>query len=560
MVSIATIGPHGSHAWQAALRHNPDAEIRLFAHLAAAFAAFNNGETDLALVPVYNAREGQLKEFSRLIRNADNCHWQDNVVLSIHLSLGALVQEGPIRTIVGRAGVLRQCEDYLAATFPEATVVAVHNLDAIIDDIKTQGRNDHGVIESEEAIRAYGFMVREREIVPHNLTRYAVLGRNPAPRTGYDATALITIPIKDRVGILVDILNEFAKRSINVLDIQTETDPKSQKLLFSIELEGHIKDERLHTALERIEKQVIQEPGSIRVLGSFPRVDMRTKHIKSFGFIGSGDMSVWFADRLASEGYETIVTGRHTTIRPEEMISTVDVVAICVPISATPATIIQYGPLLRENQALLLLAGEAEHVLNTALAHTRDGVEVLLVHNLWGPAAATMKDKNVSVVRTVRSGVLSSEFEAFLYKHGAHISLDAPGEHDLMMGVSQKLPTAISMALAMALKDNRIEPAAIGSHSTLTSLYSILSMARIHAQNPRTYGEILATHGEGRKLVRSFAANLATIIAMAEAGEIEALCTLITTSREYLGEKFLTDRMRQSLAVDTTLGRVLGSD
>ncbi|MFZ5774948.1 MAG: prephenate dehydratase domain-containing protein [Thermodesulfobacteriota bacterium] len=560
MITIATVGPTGSHTWQAAHRHDPRAEIRLFPHLAAVFAAYSAGEADLAVAPVYNAREGQIKEFSRLIRTVADCHWQGNLVFSIHLSLGCLSQDGVIRTIVGRAGVLRQCEDYLAATFPEATVMAVHDLDAMVAEIQELGRTDHGVIESEEALRAYGLVVREREIVPHNLTRYAVLGRTPAPRTGYDATALITSPIKDRVGILVDLLSEFAKRSINVLDIQTEADPKSQKLLFSIELEGHQEDQRIREALARIEKHVIQEPGSIRVLGSFPRVDMRAKHIKKIGFIGSGDMSLWFADRLRGEGYETVVTGRSTAVRPEEMVPEVDVVAVCVPISATPSTIRQYGPLLHDKQCLLLLAGEAEHVLDTALAHTSEGVEVLLVHNLWGPAAATMKDKNVSVVRTIRSGILSSEIEAFLYKHGAHISLDAPEQHDLMMGVSQKLPSAMAMALAMALMDNRIDPAEIGGHSTLTSLYSILSMARIHAQNPRTYGEILATRGEGRRLVRSFAENLGKVIELAEAEDIEALCALITASREYLGEKFLADRMRQSLAVDDTLGRMLDND
>jgi len=206
---------------------------------------------------------------------------------------------------------------------------------------------------------------------------------------------------------------------------------------------------------------------------------------------------------------------------------------------------------------MVLLAGEAENVLGNAMAHTQEGVEVLLIHNLWGPQAATMKDKNASVVRTTRSGVLSSEFEAFLYKHGAKISLDTPEEHDLMMGVSQKLPTSISVALAMALKENSISPEEIGSHATLTSLYSILSMARVHAQNPRTYAEIMASPGQGRRIVTSFAGNLAAITSLAEAGEIEALCRIIEENRRYLSEDFLAGRMQQALAVDATLGKVL---
>jgi prephenate dehydrogenase len=168
-----------------------------------------------------------------------------------------------------------------------------------------------------------------------------------------------------------------------------------------------------------------------------------------------------------------------------------------------------------------------------------------------------MKDKNVTVVRTGRSGVLCSEFESFLYKHGALISRDTPVRHDLMMGVSQKLPTAISMALALTLRDNEIPPGEIGSHSTLTSLYSILAMCRIHVQNPRTYGEILSTRGAGRKIVRDFVRNLEALLDLAESEDIEELSRIIAASRDYLTEEFLKDRMKQALAVDETLGRVI---
>lgn len=557
MVSIATVGPAGSYAWQAASRYQPNASIELFPDMAAVFRAFAKRQTDLALVPVYNTHEGHLREWSRLLKTIEHGFWRDNLVLSIHLSLGGISASAPISTIVGKSGVLRQCEAYVSATYPEASLVSVHDLDAAVAGIRENGLVDHLVIDSEEALRAYGLKIRAREILPHNQTRFAVLGDEPSRRTGYDATAMFTSPIKDRVGILADILQEFTRRGINLIDMQTEADSHSQKLQFLFEFEGHADDEPVRAALKNIEHQIIQEPGSVKIIGSFPRLDMRAKHIKKIGFVGSGEMSVWFAERLKNEGYEISLTGRNSALRPEAMIPLVEVVVICVPISATPDTIREYGPLLKENQALILLAGEAENVLQAALSHTKEGVEVLLVHNLWGPQATSMKDKNVSVVRTARSGVLSSEFEAFLYKHGAKISLDAPEEHDLLMGVSQKLPTSISVAMAMALKENAISPGAIGSHATLTSLYSILSMARVHAQNPRTYAEIMATRGEGRRLVASFIRNLSLLTGLAEAGDIEGLCSLIEENRAYLTERFIGERMQQALAVDATLGKVL---
>lgn len=554
---IAIIGPRGSHAWLAAHTFSPEAEIQSHAHITSASLAFEQNETDYLILPVYNSRIGGIVRSFQIMEKMTNTFWIDNIVLPIHLSLGSLDDKQELKIIIGTKSVIRQCEDHFATIFPEVSLVSVPDLEKAIAEIKEQGLTDRGIVEAEPLLKEHNLFIREREIISHNKTRFAILSHKAAKATGYDATSLITVPLKDRVGMLFDTLGQFTSRGINLLDMRVESDVKTQKLQIYLEAEGHISDESLSSALAGIAKDVIQEPDSIKVLGSYPRVDMRVKRIKTFGFIGSGDMSVWFAKKLEHEGYKTIITGRSSKLRPEEMIPQVDVVMICVPISNTPETIRQYGALLADGQALILLAGEAEKTLDTAMAHTSQGVELMLVHNLWGPAAATMKDKNASVVRTPRSGPLCSEFEAFLYKHGADICHDSPNSHDLLMGVGQKLPTTISVALARALHDNNIQTKDIASHSTLTSLYGILAMSRVHKQNPRTYAEIMCTGGDGRKLVKSFAENILKLIELSEQGEISKLTQTIEESKRYLTEEFLNSSMKQALAVDETLGKII---
>jgi chorismate mutase/prephenate dehydratase len=556
MKTIATLGPEGSHALEAAKHYNPEAEIKLYPLIPAVLDALKRGETDQAIIPVYNTREGEIKEFFRLMTRVNGVSWIDNVVLPIKLSLGTLDAESPVEMLIGRASDLRQCEDYIAGRFPYISQMAVRDPVEAITDITCNRYRDRGVISTEETLRAGGLAVRERELAPYNRTRFAVLSRQEAPISGYDATALMTAPLKDRVGLLYDMLGEFTRRGVNLLDMRSETDIKTQELQIYIEAEGHMRDNHFKQAIANIEAQVIQEPGSIMLLGSFPRVDMRTKHIQAFGFIGSGAMSTWFAQRLNNEGYRSIITGRSSSVRPEEMIPQVDVVIICVPISATAATIEKYGPLLTDGQALILLAGEAENTLRAAMKHTGPGVEVMFVHNLWGPQAANMKDKNAAVVRTNKSGVLCSEFESFLYKHGAAIFQDTAAHHDLLIGFSQKLPSLISVALAMTLAKNNIEGKDIDSHSTLTSLYSVLAMARLHTQNPRTYAEIMAAMGNSRKIARDFAENILAVLELAENEKIDALCAIIEQNREYLSADFLEARMQQALAIDETLMKI----
>lgn len=554
MTSIATLGPVGSDSYLAAKQYNATADLLCFNSMYELVSAYQAGKAELALIPVYNTREGEIKEYFSFLVALNGYYWIDNVVLPIHLSLGTIDStETAVDTIVGRGSVFNQCKDYLKANFPDATLITVYNIEKKLHEIKDKNLTSHAVIESEELLRRFGFSLLEREVVSHNKTRFAVLSSEPAGITGYDATAIITRPLKDRVGMLVDILGEFTRRGINIVDLRSENDIETQKLQIYLEIEGHCHDAVITEALSSIEKQIIQEDNALKVLGSFPRVDMRVKRIKSFGFIGTGAMSKWFADRLKGEGYQTFITGRSSALLPEQMIPQVDVVIICVPISVTAATIEKYGHFLREGQALILLAGESENSLKTAFSHTEEGVEVMLVHNLWGPQAMTMKDKNVVVVRTRRTGSLCSEFEAFLYKHGAEIYHDSATDHDLLMGVSQKLPTMISVALAATLAEHEINCNDISSHSTLTSIYGLLAMARIHSQNPRTYAEIMATKGDGRKIVKTFADKLQSMIECAEKEDINTLSKIMSENQGYMTESFLEARMKQAKAIDEVL-------
>ncbi|WP_310599784.1 prephenate dehydratase domain-containing protein [Desulfobulbus sp.] len=561
MKSIATLGPEHSQSWQAAVQYDNEAEIRLYPHVKALLDAFAAHEVEYAVLPVYNTREGEKKQYFRFFDQIKSGYWVDNIILHSTLSLGVFDEEttvADLRLLVGKREAFNQCEEFIENRLPGVTELSVQDIEQAVAGIRQErATKGKAVIDSAETLNALGLRIVEREVAPHNRTRYAVLGHSLAPMTGYDATTLITEPLDDRVGILVDILSEFSRRGINIADMRTENDIKTQKLRIYLEAEGHIQTDTLASALAHIESRVIQQQGMIRVLGSFPRVDMRTKYIKSFGFIGTGAMSRWFADRLESEGYEVALTGRSTALRPEEMVRQVDVVVVCVPISVTSAIVRQYGPLIGPGKALILLAGESEETIKAALASTNDEVEIMLMHNLWGPQAATMKDKNAIVVRTPRSGMFCSEFEAFLYKHGADIYHDSPSKHDLLMGIGQKLPTLISVALAMTLHDNGITSEDIASHCTLTSLYPILAMSRVHSQNPRTYAEIMSTAGDSRKIVVDFAKNLQQVIEMADAASIAGLCDLIDANAGHLSESFLQARMQQAKAVDEVLGRMM---
>ena len=560
MTRLAIIGVKGSLAWQAAQGFDATADIVSCPDMQALLALFTGGQADFVLFPVYNTREGEQKQHFRFFDQIAQGYWVDNVVLHSQISLGLFDPSLPpaqVRTVVGAREMLNQSEEYLESHLPGATAISVVDAKTALAAFGPEERQRMAVLDSEDSLHAQGLHILDREVAPYTRTRYAVVGRSLPPASGYDATVFITEPLADRVGLLVDILGEFSRRGLSIQDMRTENDVRTQKMRIYLEVEGHATDPGMTEAISRIESRIIQHPGAMRLLGSFPRVDMRTKHIKTIGFIGTGAMSRWFAERLEGEGYEVLLTGRTTELRPEAMMERADLVVICVPISATPETVSQYGPLLAPGKALVLLAGESEKTIQAALQATDPGVELMLVHNLWGPKAAAMRDKNAIVVRTSRSGVLCSEFESFLYKHGAGIVHDSPDRHDLLMGFGQRLPTLISVALAMSLHENRITSEDIATHCTLTSMYPVLAMARVHAQNPRTYAEIMATSGDSSKIARDFVKNLDLIVKLADAADIPALVEQIDANARNFDQNFLDTCMRQARAVDEVLNRMV---
>jgi len=96
-------------------------------------------------------------------------------------------------------------------------------------------------------------------------------GPLPAP-TGSDKTTVVVPLPDDHPGALMDILEQFAARGINLSRIESRpTGAGLGSYFFSIDLEGHLAEERVSAALAALYRIIPQ----IRFLGSYPRADHR---------------------------------------------------------------------------------------------------------------------------------------------------------------------------------------------------------------------------------------------------------------------------------------------
>lgn len=121
------------------------------------------------------------------------------------------------------------------------------------------------------------------------------------------------------------------------------------------------------------------------------------------------------------------------------------------------------------------------------------------------------------------------------------------------MGIEQKLPTAVSIAFANILRRYQITPADLQAHATLTSIYFILSISRLHAQSPKTYAEILASNFEGTGILTDFLHELEIVKTLGETGERQELEEMVLQNTKYLGHQFLNRYFSLTQNIDTLL-------
>ena len=126
-------------------------------------------------------------------------------------------------------------------------------------------------IASELASEIYQVPIVANAIMdePDNTTRFFVIGNQMADPSGYDRTSLF-FGIRDKVGALHQALGilEGARLSLTYLEsLPSRTKP--WEYVFFAEMEGHIADERVLLALERLEELCTK----VNVIGSYPRGD-----------------------------------------------------------------------------------------------------------------------------------------------------------------------------------------------------------------------------------------------------------------------------------------------
>ena len=264
---IAYLGPAGTFSHAAAVRKfGHSVEYVPLTDIPAVFDQVVRGHVDYGLVPVENSLHGGVIDTldAFLSSSAKICA---EVRITIHHYLLARGPWDSIRTIHSKPEVFSQCRQWLSAVAKDRHVAGVASTSRAAEIAAEQ--DGVAAIGTKIAAELNGLQVLFENIEddPENETRFLVIGREAARRTGDDKTAVM-FTTAHRPGALADVLDVFKANGINLTDIEKRPSKKANwEYYFFIDAQAHADDPAMRRAIDEARPHCLQ----LTVLGSYPR-------------------------------------------------------------------------------------------------------------------------------------------------------------------------------------------------------------------------------------------------------------------------------------------------
>jgi prephenate dehydratase len=271
-------GPVGTFTHQALLTLPalPD-EPSPYATVGQALQAVRDGDVAAALVPIENSVEGGVSATLDNLAYGEPLRIIREVVLPVQFTLFARngTQLHDVRRVLTHPHAAAQCRDWLAHSLPHAIITEGGSTAAAAAEVADPQSRFDAAICAQVAGELHGLSPLAKDIAdnPDAVTRFVLVSRPGAvgPASGADKTTMVLFMRDDHPGALLEILEQFASRGVNLCRIESRPTKKSLgDYCFSVDAEGHIDDARLAEAimgLHRVCRDVV-------FLGSYPRADL----------------------------------------------------------------------------------------------------------------------------------------------------------------------------------------------------------------------------------------------------------------------------------------------
>jgi prephenate dehydratase len=272
--TLAYLGPAGTFTETAArliTASDDQAELLACGDIDEVLRSVASGDATRGVVPIENTLEGSVTATLDALAFDTDLLIEGELELSVTLVAAGLAGTdlGAVETVLSHPVALAASRRWLSTTLPSAERVASASTARAAEDVAAGAPNRIAIVNPLAAER-YGLEVLARDIADRagNSTRFVVVGTTLPPPTGWDKTSIVTFIETNRPGALLELLDIFAQRGLNLTKIESRpTKAELGEYCFFLDIEGHLADERVGDALSAV-KLAARE---VKVLGSYRR-------------------------------------------------------------------------------------------------------------------------------------------------------------------------------------------------------------------------------------------------------------------------------------------------
>ena len=235
-----------------------------------------SGESDAAMIAIENSIDGGVTAAQDALATMPGLRIIGEYLVPVRFVLvarrGTRLED--VKVVAAHPVAYGQCHRWIDDRRPDHHHVPSSSNIQAVDDLFDSSKGIDAAVAPPGIQEHYNVEVLGEGIAnnPDAVTRFILVSRTVpvGEPTGADKTSLIVELPEDRSGALLDLLEQFATRGVNLTLLASRPiGDRMGRYRFVIDAEGHIKDERVADALLGVKRF---SPGVI-FLGSYPRAD-----------------------------------------------------------------------------------------------------------------------------------------------------------------------------------------------------------------------------------------------------------------------------------------------
>ena len=272
------LGPAGTFT-EAALAQVPEARGHQWVpvrNVGEALADVVDGRSDAAMIAIENSIDGGVSTAQDALATVPGLRIIGEYLVPVSFVLvarpGTTLDQ--VSLVAAHPVAYAQCLQWLTQALPaHAHIPAASNVASAVGLL--DGTSDADAAIAPPTITEHHDLEVLAENIgdnPNAVTRFVLVARTvaPTPPTGADKTSLIVELPEDHPGALLELLEQFATRGINLsLLASRPIGDALGRYRFVIDADGHIQDERMADALMGLRRF----SPKVLFLGSYPRAD-----------------------------------------------------------------------------------------------------------------------------------------------------------------------------------------------------------------------------------------------------------------------------------------------